>query len=89
MVDKFGRFLIVILLMFSVWVVVKNWINVSQIDKSNKIVVDSLSNTIDSLNNELFIQQINITRYEIALGQLMENDSISAKKFEDKLYNIE
>jgi len=89
MVDKFERFLIVILLMFSVWVVVKNWINVSQIDKSNKIVVDSLSNTIDSLNNELFIQQINITRYEIALGQLMENDSISAKKFEDKLYNIE
>jgi hypothetical protein len=89
MVDKFGRFLIVILFMFSVWVVVKNRINVSQIDKSNKIVVDSLRNAIDSLNNELFIQQTNITRYEIALGQLKEIDSISAKKFEDKLYNIE
>ena len=89
MEDKTARFLIVILSIFSIWVVIKNVRNVSTINKNNKSVVDSLININDSLTNELFIQSTNVTRYEIALDRLRIEDSVSAQKFEDKLYNIE
>ena len=89
MVDKTKRFFIVILSIFSIWVVIKNVRNVSTINKNNKSVVDSLININDSLTNELFIQSTNVTRYEIALDRLRIEDSVSAQKFEDKLYNIE
>lgn len=89
MVDKTARFFIVILSIFSIWVVIKNVRNVSTINKNNKSVVDSLININDSLTNELFIQSTNVTRYEIALDRLRIEDSVSAQKFEDKLYNIE
>jgi hypothetical protein len=44
---------------------------------------------IDSLQNELFINQSNVGRYETALGLLSEEDSVAAKKFEDKLSETE
>jgi cell division protein FtsL len=44
---------------------------------------------IDSLRNELFIQSTNVTRYEIALDRLKEQDSIAAIKFDKALSNIE
>ena len=44
---------------------------------------------MDSLRNELFIANTTITRYDIALENLREEDSVAAKKFEDKLSNIE
>ena len=44
---------------------------------------------IDSINNELFIQTTNVTRYEIALERLREEDSSAAMKFEDALNTIE
>lgn len=44
---------------------------------------------IDSINNELFIQSTNVTRYEIALERLREEDSTAASKFEKALSNIE
>lgn len=44
---------------------------------------------IDSIQNELFIQSTNVTRYEIALDRLKENDSVAASKFEKALSNIE
>lgn len=44
---------------------------------------------IDSINNELFIQTTNVTRYEIALERLKEVDPAAANKFEKQLSNIE
>ena len=44
---------------------------------------------IDSLQTELFINQSNVGRYETALGLLSEEDSVAAKKFEDKLSETE
>jgi hypothetical protein len=38
--------------------------------------------TIDSLNNELFVQQTIVTRYETALELLKEEDKKAADKFE-------
>lgn len=38
--------------------------------------------TIDSLNSELFVQQTIVTRYEVALELLKEQDKKAADKFE-------
>lgn len=48
-----------------------------------------LSNTVnvDSLQNELFIKQTEVGRYEVALEILKEEDSVAASKFEKILYN--
>jgi len=89
MVDKWLRFFVVFLSLFSIWVVISNVRNVSILSKNNQSVVDSLIYLNDSLKNELFIEHTNVDRYEIALDRLKEEDSMSAQKFEDKLFNIE
>lgn len=89
MVDKWLRFFVVFLSLFSIWVVISNVRNVSILSKNNQSIVDSLIYLNDSLKNELFIEHTNVDRYEIALDRLKEEDSISAQKFEDKLFNIE
>jgi hypothetical protein len=89
MADKWLRFFVVFLSLFSIWVVISNVRNVTTISKNNQSVVDSLIYLNDSLKNELFIEHTNVDRYEIALDRLREEDSISAQKFEDKLFNIE
>jgi hypothetical protein len=40
------------------------------------------ANTIDSLQSELFVQQTIVTRYEVALELLREEDKKAADKFE-------
>jgi len=40
------------------------------------------ANTIDSLESELFVQQTIVTRYEVALELLKEEDKKAADKFE-------
>jgi len=89
MVDKWLRFFVVFLSLFSIWVVVSNVRNVSIMNKNNNSIVDSLMYLNDSLKNEVFIEHTNVDRYEIALDRLKEEDSIAAQKFEDKLFNIE
>ena len=44
--------------------------------------VDSLIKIKDSLDNDLFIQNTNVTRYEIALDRLREVSPKSAEEFE-------
>ena len=44
--------------------------------------VDSLIKVKDSLDNDLFIQNINVTRYEIALDRLREVSPKSAEEFD-------
>lgn len=45
-------------------------------------LVDSLQNEIQRIQNELFISETTITRYEIALQYLKEEDSVAANRFE-------
>jgi hypothetical protein len=42
-----------------------------------------LQNRIDSIYDELYIINVNLTRYEIALELLEEQDSIAADKFKN------
>lgn len=44
--------------------------------------IDSLSNISDSLRNEVFVKDIQLARYEIALELLKEQDKKAADKFE-------
>jgi hypothetical protein len=44
--------------------------------------IDSLNNQVDSLHQELFIKQANMSNYEMALELLKEQDPKSAEKFQ-------
>lgn len=48
-----------------------------------------LHNKIDSLQSELFIHQINVQRYEIALDMIKDEDSVLYEKFENYLSETE
>jgi hypothetical protein len=48
---------------------------------------DSINNLIDSLNQELFQQQVIIGKYDIALEILKESDPEAANTFESILKN--
>ena len=50
--------------------------------KYYELQIDSLNNQLDSLNQELFIKQANIGRYEMTLEILKEQDPKSADNFQ-------
>lgn len=50
--------------------------------KYYKLQIDSLNNQVDSLNQELFIKQATIGRYEMGLDILKEQDLKAADKFQ-------
>jgi hypothetical protein len=50
--------------------------------KYYELQIDSLNNQVDSLNQELFIKQANISNYEMTLELLKEQDSKAADKFQ-------
>ena len=62
--------------------------NESKIGVSNKVdtklvhTIDSLSTIADSLRNEVFVNGIQLGRYEVALELLKEQDKKAADKFE-------
>ena len=87
MVDKSVRFLVVILSIFSIWVVVTNVRNVSKIQKDNKIVVDSLQNLVDSLHAENYPCQIELNRYQMAYKILLQQNPNAAKQYGDIISN--
>lgn len=83
------RGVIVILSLFTIWVVFSNTKKNHQLQKVNSVKIEEMNKKVDSLENEIFIHSTNVTRYEIALNRLKELDSVSAQKFEDALSNIE
>ena len=87
MVDKSVRFLVVILSIFSIWVVISNVRNVSKIQQDNKIVVDSLQNLVDSLHAENYPCQIELNRYQMAYKILLEQTPNAAKQYGDIISN--
>lgn len=55
------------------------------IDKEKVTFIDSiakLNNQIDSLNSELFVNQTQITRYQVTLELLKEENKKAAEQFE-------
>lgn len=59
-----------------------------QIEKQ-RFVVDSMIRVVDSVNHKLLTVTIDKQRYEVALGNLKDNDSEAAAKFEEALSHVE
>jgi hypothetical protein len=74
---------------FALAMLVVNYLQQKELSKLRSEIKTSQNTNLDSLQAELFIQQTNVGRYETALGLLSEEDSIAAKKFEDKLSETE
>ena len=75
---KDAKYVILILVILFGTIIFQEY-KISQLD--NKTTVN-----VDSLQNELFIKQTEVGRYEMALEMLKEEDSIAASKFENILY---
>jgi hypothetical protein len=58
------------------------------LNRNNAIVKESIKN-IDSLKNELFIEQINVQRYEIVIDRIKDEDSVLYEKIEKYLSETE
>jgi hypothetical protein len=74
---------------FALAMLVVNYLQQKELAKLRSEIKSYQNTNIDSLQTELFINQSNVGRYETALGLLSEEDSIAAKKFEDKLSETE
>jgi hypothetical protein len=86
-------FIILVCLFFILVVIIRNQREEIEKFKASEFMLEGgdiqKAQLIDSLQNELFISNTTIDRYDIALEYLREEDSIAAKKYEDKLSNIE
>jgi hypothetical protein len=87
MVDKSLRLLVVILSLFSIWVVISNVRNVSIINKNNNYVVDSLQHVVDSLHAENYPCQIELNRYQMAYKIFLTQNPNAAKQYGDIISN--
>jgi hypothetical protein len=74
---------------FALAMLVVNYLQQKELAKLRSEIKTSQNTNLDSLQTELFTQQTNVGRYETALGLLSEEDSVAAKKFEDKLSETE
>ena len=54
--------------------------------KTDKYSIQGGDIRLSELHDSLFIMNINLGRYEIALDMLKEEDSVAAQKFENILY---
>lgn len=83
------RIVVVFLSLVLIWKIFmeSKKISVNKLETQNQ--TDSLIRIIDSLHYEVFIEHTNTDRYEIALYNLRERDSVAAAKFEEELSNTE
>jgi len=86
MVKNLGLIVVALFLVFMVSYFTRS---VQQETDVYKAKLDSLQVAVDSLENEIFIHSTNVTRYEIAVDRLKEQDPKAADKFEKCLSNIE
>jgi hypothetical protein len=59
------------------------------LSRGNMTPESPLQKEVDSLRNELFIQETNVQRYEIAIDMIKEEDSVLYEKFQECLKNTE
>jgi CII-binding regulator of phage lambda lysogenization HflD len=81
MTTKSLKISIVILALFLIWEIIMNSKQQKIYEDQCKAKYDSVQLVVDSLNNEIFILNTNITRYEIALEMLEEDNSKAASEF--------
>lgn len=84
------RFLVVILTLFSIWVVLQNSSERFKINKANEKEISLLRDTItilqkqkDSLYWELFPTQIELGRYQVALDIFLEENPKAAEQYSE------
>jgi hypothetical protein len=87
MADKTLRFLVVILTLFSIWVVVKNGSERYKVDKRYELEINKLKDKIrilenqkDSLYAELYPCEIETNRFHIAFRILEERNPKAAEE---------
>lgn len=83
------RGVIVLLVIFSIWVVLTNTKKTFETNKKHSLEIESLNRKVDSLGSEIFILNTNVMRYEIALEMLEEENPSAASEFNKALSNTE
>jgi hypothetical protein len=76
---------IVILGLLLIWEIVMSSKQQKLYEQQSQAKYDSLVSVVDSLNSELFILNTNLTRYEIALEMLEDEDPKSSSEFYKRL----
>ena len=80
---------VVILVLFLIWEIVMSSKNQKLYEQQSQAKYDSLVSVVDSLNNEIFTLNTNLTRYEIALEMLEDEDPKSSSEFYKRLSQTE
>jgi hypothetical protein len=80
---------IVLLVIFSIWVVVTNTNESFKKQKEYDKKLEELNKRTDSLGSEIFILNTGIMRYEIALEMLRNENPKAASEFDKQLSNTE
>jgi len=90
MADKSLRFLVVILVLFSIWVVIRNTSDRYEIKKLHESKLKSLRDSIllikskkDSLYSELYPCEIELNRFQIAFRILQDRNPKAAEQYGD------
>lgn len=80
---------VVILVLFLIWEMVMSSKNQKIYEQQSQAKFDSLFSVVDSLNSEMFILNTTITRYEIALEILEEENPKASSDFYKALSQTE
>lgn len=80
---------VVILVLFLIWEMVMSSKNQKIYEQQSQARFDSLFSVVDSLNSEMFILNTTITRYEIALEMLEEENPKASSEFYKALSQTE
>lgn len=80
---------VVILVLFLIWEIVMSSKNQKIYEQQSQAKFDSLFLVVDSLNSEMFILNTTITRYEIALEMLEEENPKASSEFYKRLSQTE
>ena len=80
---------VVILVLFLIWEIVMSSKNQKVYEQQSQAKYDSLFLVFDSLNSEIFILNTKITRYEIALEMLEEENPKASSEFYKRLSQTE
>ena len=88
--DKTVRFLVVILTLFSIWVVLQNSTERYKVNKNHELIVNKLRDSVrilenqkDSLYAELYPCEIETNRFHIAFRILEERNPMAAQQLGD------
>jgi len=88
---KKKKLIIIFIILFVLTMILWGWalsLNYSLHRQHRESKVDSLK-IIDSLKSELFIEQINVQRYEIVIDRIKDEDSVLYEKIEKYLSETE